>query len=317
MEENSKSTNKVEVVPVEMTEHPNADSLSIVMVDGYTTVVKTEEWIGINQGAFIPPENIYQNERVKARKFRGIWSQGLLVSAPKGSSIGDDVTSALGVTHYIPEEEREENKARYHNRGDQGKAPKAIAPEYDVDSGLKYSRQFEGEEIVACEKIEGQNFRCVAVDGEFFVGSHYTWKKEDPTNVFWQTAIQNPWIKEWCFQNPEYVVYGESYGNLKAFPYDKKPGEIGLKVFDIMKDGKFLNYDVAKEMGKSLQWVREVYRGIFQLEEMKTLSDNLMAFSENHIAEGIVFRTVTEKWNAKMGRMMGKIKSSKYLEKKK
>ena len=40
-----KSTHRVEVVPVLLTPHPNADSLSVVQVFGYSVCVKTADWL--------------------------------------------------------------------------------------------------------------------------------------------------------------------------------------------------------------------------------------------------------------------------------
>lgn len=84
------STFKVEVVPVKLEPHPNADTLSLVRVfDNYTVAVRTEDWIGRTVGAYIPPDSVVPAEReqfaflighprIKAKKLRGIVSQGLL-----------------------------------------------------------------------------------------------------------------------------------------------------------------------------------------------------------------------------------------------
>jgi len=38
------STHRVEVVPVSLEKHPNADALSVVRVFGYSVCVRTEDW---------------------------------------------------------------------------------------------------------------------------------------------------------------------------------------------------------------------------------------------------------------------------------
>lgn len=53
-----KSTHKVEVVPIELKPHPNADSLSIVEVFGYTVCARTEDWQNRSIGAYIPPDSV-------------------------------------------------------------------------------------------------------------------------------------------------------------------------------------------------------------------------------------------------------------------
>src|SRR4051812_40299573 len=110
--EATKSTHKVEVVPVVMKPHENASALSIVSAFGYTVCVKTEDWKDIPLAAYIPPDSICPdtpefaflgtNKRIRVRKMRGVFSYGLLVPAPKGAKIGDNVAEALGIIHYEP-----------------------------------------------------------------------------------------------------------------------------------------------------------------------------------------------------------------------
>lgn len=54
----AQSTHAVEVVPVMLEKHPNADLLSIVRVYNFTVVVGTENWIGVDRAAYVPPDNI-------------------------------------------------------------------------------------------------------------------------------------------------------------------------------------------------------------------------------------------------------------------
>src|SRR3989338_1193541 len=100
---------KVEIVPVKLEPHPNADTLSIVKVFDYTVCVRTVDWQDKSIGAYIPPDSVVPNDanfaflqgktRIKVRRLRGVVSMGLLVPAPAGSQIGQDVAELLGVTH--------------------------------------------------------------------------------------------------------------------------------------------------------------------------------------------------------------------------
>ena len=112
------STHLVEVVPIKLYPHGNADSLSIVYPfgeDGYTVVVKTEEWKDRTMGAYIPPDSIVPDvpdfaflgghRHIKVRRYRGILSQGLMWKAPEGSQIGDNVAALWElptITHPSP-----------------------------------------------------------------------------------------------------------------------------------------------------------------------------------------------------------------------
>src|SRR5208337_5017830 len=71
-------THKVEIVPVEMEKHPDADSLSIVRVYNFTCVVRTEDWKGVTKAAYVQPDSVlpdkpefrYMKETSKLRQER-------------------------------------------------------------------------------------------------------------------------------------------------------------------------------------------------------------------------------------------------------
>src|SRR5512143_3725667 len=105
------SNHTCEVVPVVLVPHPNADNLRLVHVKGWIVVVRTEEWQGVSRGIYIPPDSVVpdtpewswlENRRIRARKFRGVVSYGLLVPAPADAIVGMDYADRLGITHYEP-----------------------------------------------------------------------------------------------------------------------------------------------------------------------------------------------------------------------
>src|SRR5271156_6314191 len=51
-------THKVEVVPVVLEKHPNADKLSVVKVYNFTVVVNTADWQGVTQAAYVQPDSV-------------------------------------------------------------------------------------------------------------------------------------------------------------------------------------------------------------------------------------------------------------------
>ena len=80
--ETTNSTHRVEIVPVVLEKHPNADTLSIVHIDGYQVIVKTADWPVIGAGgpsctdsshgggtpssqlgAYIPPDSLVPVDR--------------------------------------------------------------------------------------------------------------------------------------------------------------------------------------------------------------------------------------------------------------
>lgn len=207
------STNVVTVVPLVLEKHPNADTLSICKVfdGGYQCVTSTKDWEGQTQAAFLPPDSIVPDlpeyaflsgkRRITARRFRGVWSQGLLMPAPPGSKIGDDVTKLMGIEHYegpmpkdaelAPTYSSPYRKGSWrgrlygwlyniaHPKDKQYKDPNVVAPKYDVEAWRKYRNVFnKGEEVVISEKIHGASAKYVSVDGKFYVGSRTSWKRD-------------------------------------------------------------------------------------------------------------------------------------------
>src|SRR5271157_4390310 len=51
-------THKVEVVPVVLLKHPDADKLSVVKVYNFTVVVNTADWQGVTQAAYAQPDSV-------------------------------------------------------------------------------------------------------------------------------------------------------------------------------------------------------------------------------------------------------------------
>jgi RNA ligase (TIGR02306 family) len=198
-EQETKSTHKVEVVPVALEPHPNADSLSVVRVFGYTCLVRTEDWRGITTAAYLPPDSVVDttrpefrfladqakvdgSARIKAKKLRGVVSFGLLVPAPDGAALGDDVADLLGVTHYEPPLEHEKRGGgSLYTGGEIAPAPALFTVKYDVDAFRRYHHLFvAGEPVLVTEKLDGASARYVWHDGKMHVGSRNEWKKEFP-----------------------------------------------------------------------------------------------------------------------------------------
>ena len=193
----SNSTHQVEVVSIVLEKHPNADSLSIVNVfGGYTCVVRTADWQAVAQGAYLPPDSVVDTSRpefsflkpkadgthrVKAIKLRKVVSYGLMVPAPEGSNLGDDVATQLGVTHYEPPLPGVQSD-NLITGGETAKGPTVFTVKYDVDAFRKYHNLFtEGEPVWITEKIHGCSARYVYSDGQIHCGSRNEWKKEYPS----------------------------------------------------------------------------------------------------------------------------------------
>jgi tRNA-binding EMAP/Myf-like protein len=137
------SNHLVNVVRIkELRKHPNADNLSLVDIDGYQVVVRTEEFDINKLYAYIQPDSVVpdrlpyrflwadrefpdgvvpeRKRRITVRRFRKEYSEGLLLPLSEFGQYmpisnftlvngipvceGDDVAELLGVTHYVEPE---------------------------------------------------------------------------------------------------------------------------------------------------------------------------------------------------------------------
>ena len=321
------STHKVEVVPVVLEPHPNADTLSIVRVWGYTVCVRSVDWANREIGAYIPPDSVVPDRpefafldghwRIKARRFRGVMSQGLLHPAPDGAIVGDDVAEALGVTHYEPPEPGENG---YKPAGFDSEPQPFNTSKYDIDSGYRYGHLLtDGEEVIATEKIHGANATFCYHEGRMWAKSHREWKKPDSGAIWWKVQKQHPWIAEWCRAHPAFCLCGEVFGQVQDLKYGSKPGQLFFRAFDVMlPDGSFLDYDDFAEIVLAEVRCPIVYRGPYSIEKMREVCDgrSLVPGADN-MREGVVVGPIMERWDARLGRVKVKFVSPAYLERSK
>lgn len=320
----AESTHKVEVVPVTLEPHPSADSLSLVHVYGYTVVVRTDDWRGKTHGAYIPPDSLVPDtpeyaflkghRRIKVRKFRGVISQGLLVPAPDGALIGQDVAEKLGIQHYDPII----HNPNFITGGDAESPPLLHIPDYDVETYYRYPDVFKlDEEVVVTEKIHGTNARFVFTQDRMWCGSRHQWKKQEPPNLYTKALRVYPQIEKFCRGCPDTVVFGEIFGDVQDLKYGAEKGQIFFAAFDIMKNGRFLDWDVFYEYGTTwfLPRVPDLYRGPFDKEKILALADGPSVYpGASNVREGIVVRPVKERWCEEIGRVQLKAVSNAYLE---
>jgi tRNA-binding EMAP/Myf-like protein len=360
------STHRVNVVKVkELRKHPNADSLSLVDIDGYQVVVRTEEFDTSKLYAYIQPDSVVparepykflwndreftgevpeRYRRITVRRFRKEYSEGLLLplieiledaNAMYNAKEGDDIANLVGITHY------EEMDPTYV-LGTQGRkltlwqrilklfghAPKPFGPKdgpgvYDVESIKNYPRVLvEGEAVLATEKIHGSNARYYFDGKQFWVGSHKKWWK-DKTNIWWRVAEKNPWIEEFCRANPKHTLRGEVTPTQPGYQYGNTPEE-QFFAFDVqLPDGSYVDKvamyrdPVYISNGAAVfKTVPVVYAGPYNAAKLKARAEGKSLVQDaNHIREGIVISSATERTVRGVGRAQLKLKSMKFLEK--
>jgi len=385
-------THKVEVVPVMLEKHPDADKLSVVRVYNFTVVVNTSDWQGVNKAAYVQPDSVMPDKpeyrflkdtstlrkmreaeeaklalepesdlarlshdeairdieakidantkylRITVRKLRGIISMGMVIPAPEGSQIGDDVADQLGITHYEPPTMDEIEGRRKHAGDDVAPPPPMIyAPKYDVESVYKYAEAFEsGEPVYVSEKLDGQNGRFVATANgnetttehphsgswkwstpvTLHAGSRAEWKKKEGGSNWWRVIEQNPWIEKWCYDNQELVLYGEVFGWVQPLKYGAKQGQLFFRAFDVLEGTEY--WDSERFLAEMWKEHRVPDFGVmpFDFEKLQKLADGQTLIpGANNLREGIVIKPLKERQHWKLGRVTLKMVSNAYLEK--
>jgi RNA ligase (TIGR02306 family) len=321
------NTHKAEVVQIKLEKHPNADSLSIVKVGGFSVCVKTEDWKDGDLGVYIQPDSLVKTsrpefsflktERIRVKKLRGVISMGLLIKPPIGVKLGDDVANILEIGHYEPELENTSSL----NNNNHICGPSMILPsKYDIDNIRGRMHIFkDGEHVNITEKIEGQNGRYCYHNGEMFCGSRTNWNAVDKNNAWWNAYYNCPQLKDFCYSHPDTIMFGEVYGKVKGYKYGITEGSRFI-AFDIWENGCFLNVKDFEKMcdDYKIQRVPVLYSGPFNFEIAEQLAEgkSTMLYTD-HIREGCVIKPLIERMDIRLGRVILKLVGNGYLEGKK
>lgn len=327
---------------------PEVHSLEVTHVLGdYPVVIKKDSFREGDLASYIPLDSVLsdnpifdflkpsEKKRIRAKKLRGFYSQGLLVAAPESFKEGDSIQEVFGIEKYIYPEERIElglelpegfREGAGAKSGQNIAAPAWNPSKFDLDGLRKYGRYFEeGEEVVCTEKIDG----CFAMyrhDGEkLWVKSRNFFKAREPQDRWWELALREN-FEERLKDFPNYGFMGELYGQVTPFHYDcvilNNKIQSKFAVFDIFdfSKSKYLDYpemlDVCARAG--LNPVPELYRGpwiprdgLYYLAEQDTKLVPTINKS-TLISEGFVVRPIKEKFVYPVGRLILKLKSERY-----
>lgn len=320
------STHEVRVVRIdELLPHPNAERLELVKVFGaYTCAVAKGAWQVGDLAAFIEPDYIVpetadfaflgKSRRIGAKRLRGVWSEGLLVKAPEGAALGDNVMERMGIERHVP-------RIKVWG-GATGGAPIGLAdgvPEelmrlhkYDLENVKKFIDVFEPREpVYVTEKIHGANARFVFRDGQMWAGGRTQWRKPEPVNVYWEALRQNPWIEEWCRQFEGDVLYGEVFGQVQDLTYGAKQGQIFFRAFDVLSENTFLDPATFCAILTVDQRVPRHPLLPFDLELLCELAEQPSLLGGG-ICEGLVIKPLHERISY-VGRVALKLVSRQYL----
>lgn len=317
-----------EVIEVKLLPHPNADSLSIVSIGNFSVCVRTSDWRDNMLGIYVVPDSICDSSReefkflspdkpgpvrVKVKKLRGVFSQGLLIPAPEGAKVGENLYEALGISHYEPEAEY------LSTGGNWEKAPPnwTSLQKYNLENlrHSKYQNLFTpDEDVCVTSKLNGANLGFVYSNGEIYVKSRSGFRCR-ADNIFWRGLT--PTIEEFLKKNEDVFLLGEIIGNVKGFKYDCEQGQVSFRAFDLMGiDRAYYNvnrfFDTCDKNG--IQAVPNLGTHKFNMDNFLQMAELPCPISSG-VQEGIVIKSMTERYDYRLGRAACKIVSNKYLEK--
>lgn len=354
------SDSRVIVVRIEaIRKHDNADSLSIVDVfGGYPCIIRTGDFIEGDLAAYVPVDMLVPDSpqfaflrspkskpgesiRIKAKQLRGVFSMGLLTKAPDGAAVGDDVTDALGVVKWEPEELPSRGPSRPGGKflGDAENDPGFLPAYTDIENLRKYKHVLEGVEVVATEKIHGANagfawFAKSDAEPRLWIRSRRQFKKPDGGGIWADVAKQyhlDEILREVC---PGVAVFGEVYGQVQDLNYGFGDG-VDLVVFDAfsIQSRRYLDYHAFYELvsklnsaletgylierwpvGRFLASAPRLYKGVFDYEKIAALAEGDTVLGQGkHVREGVVVRPLVEQWDPRLGRVILKLAGEGYL----
>ncbi len=321
---------------------PTVTKLELCEVFGWQMVVGKGLHVEGNKVVFFPPDTcipdvwaekwnvknyLGSGNRVKMVRLKGEPSYGLAIRVePENQDWEDDrdVADFYGATKYDP--------PIRPTSGDAEVAHPMFEKYTDIENMRNFPEIFvDGEEIVATEKIHGTNCRVGLVDGDEMAGSKDLRRKmpngfqDIRANTYW-FPMGNDAIKG-CLHGvaeqrgaKQVILYGEVYGgSVQNLHYGIEKGKgLGFRAFDMLVDGKYLDYDdfVAITDQYKVERVPFVFRGAFSIAKVKELSDGKTLMGADHIREGVVIRPVKERINPKIGRVVLKYVGDSYLYKK-
>lgn len=358
--------------------HTNAERLELWDIEGYQVVSQKGQFKANELAVYIQPDSVVpqieafrfiwgpyvaqegnapetltqeRRRRITVRKFRGEWSEGLLMPISDFSGglqhepkmcygwlkEGDDVSELLGITHWDPQDD----KAQSNEHAPRRKYPKTLRgwfwfilyslglfrararknsalntgfnfPVYDVENFKNFRSVLRpGEYVHVTEKIHGANARFVFVEGTMYAGSRNNWWPRGE-GPWWKAVEQRPEIEEWCIANEGYVLYGEVAPQQKGFDYGLDEGSIGFFAFDVRDpDG---NWVWPGNLGFPLL-VPSLGNFEFSEDLLKLADGKSLVPGAKHIREGIVIRAQENRHVRGLGRVHLKVVSNAFLEK--
>lgn len=321
------------IVPVATIEtievHPNADALEIAKVLGWQLVVPKQQFAAGDKVVYFPPDTMLpfevserfgvtrylSNGRIRQVRLRGEPSFGLAVRPDEDWDIGENVADYYSATKYEP--------PLRPSSGDAEKEHPLFLAYTDIENMRNFPTVLsQGETVVVTEKIHGTNSRIGIIEGEWMAGSKAQRRKRPDdehmsANLYWYpytiTAVRDM-LEHLAQSHRQTILYGEVYGKVQSLHYGLANG-LGYRAFDLLLDGKFVDYPQFKALCDTWQVpvVPEVAIVEHEIATIRKLSEGKTLLGDAHIREGVVVRPLRERADPKIGRAILKYVSDAYL----
>lgn len=296
-------------------------------------------------------EFLKKGGRVGTLKLRGYISQGLILPimclASKRNvmpDVGEDVSKILGVTKYEPPVKPVHMTGKSTSRRVQN-------PHFSKYTDIENIKNFpdvfkDGDIVVITEKIHGSNIRfgwlpieinwrggnvfsilrslfrkyVLRETHEFVYGSHNVQLHFDSDKGFYDENIYAKVLRgvKIGLLPKDHIFYGEVYGKgVQDLEYGCD--DLKMSIFDVKDISKgYLNYWSVVELCEvfGLEIVPPVYKGWFDLNELKKATEGNSLICEDQIREGCVVRLMLEANHPRIGRQILKSINPEYLARK-
>lgn len=327
--------------------HPNpeCEKLEYIRIGGWPVIVGKQYGFKVGQPlVYFPPDSVVSEGlaiklgilkylqpviagdgvisgyRVRAARLMGEPSFGTIDHEfPSDWVVDQDVTELLGVTKYEPPPETVDLNAD---------EPKATFFRYtDIVDIRDWARIVEeGEEVVFTEKLHGRNCRSGLIkdmiDGKeqyvFMGGSNEIRVRgldhDGEPSMYW-IPLRDERVRKMLFdlsQNQsDVILFSEVIGSgkIQDLSYGYQDGKKGYRAFDLMVNGKFIDFDQKMEVFRryDIPTVPHLYRGPFSWKSMEehtdgptTLTDPAKLTTKFKGREGIVVAPVKERYDRRL-----------------
>ncbi len=300
---------------------PGRDLIVIAKVQGYTVVVKKDDFFRDGDSTlcvFFEPDSLLDEKNdefkfleckgqrlVTTKKMYKVYSQGLCfplsIVTHYGLSVdslveGQDLTEALQVTKYVSPEE----SGQYYPDNRQPDASKNLFPvhlvpktdEKNLQSFGRVLEKIQNRPITVTMKLDGCSM--TVTDEGHLCGRNFEWLEQTPSNAHYFAMDAKYQIRD-KIKGTGYRFQGEIVGP----KIQKNP--MGLPendwfVFNVYKDGKYLTHpevvDLCAQMGfKTVPCLQTSNHPLHTVDDWLTFADAQRYHTNGAHAEGIVVKT--------------------------